>query len=132
MIRAVAHDFLPPDPYADPARAPRPEPPRDPGSSEPPIAALALGSAGLALLVLTTGSLFFLALPLSVAALVLGVRARRATPPPPRADVAVIIGAVGIVLGVIATVVWIIVLASGGDLSSGLGSGVVQPRAALR
>jgi hypothetical protein len=131
MIRPVAPDFLPPDPYADPV-APRPEPPRPPGSSEQPVAALGLGSAGLAVLFLTTGSLFFAALPLSITALVLGLRARRATPPPPRADVAVIIGAVGIVLGVIATVAWIIVLASGGELSSGLGSGAMHPRAALR
>jgi hypothetical protein len=115
----VASEFLPPDPHAEPpptASEPgRPEflPPGGArtGDGSTATAAVAWGAAGLAVLVFTAGTFFFLALPASITGLVLGRRAQRRRPPPAHADVAVLIAAVGTVLAIVAAVVWIVVTA---------------------
>jgi hypothetical protein len=119
----VPSDFLPPDPYADlpggqrrsggPAfvapNAPLPATAKNQGNR--PVAALALGSAGLGVLVFTAGALFLLTLPASVAGWVLGRQAKRRETGSEQANLAVTIGIVGTVLGVIAAVVWIVIIA---------------------
>jgi hypothetical protein len=99
----VPSEFLPPDPYAD-ARGPKREGNRA-------VLALAAGAAALGLLALSTGALFFLTLPASIAAWVLGLRAKRTEGGSDQGNVAVIMGIVGVVLGVIAAVVWIAIWA---------------------
>ena len=59
------------------------------------------------------GLLFFLTLPASVVAWVLGNRAKRMATGHDQANVAVIIAIAGVVLGVIAGVVWIVLVATG-------------------
>jgi hypothetical protein len=95
----VPSEFLPPDPYAD-ARGPR-------RGSNPAVLALAAGAAALGLLTLSTGALFFVTLPASVAAWVLGQRARRMEGGSDQGNVAVIMGVVGTVAGLAAAVLWI-------------------------
>ena len=116
-------DFLPPDPYAElpgthrsggpPVFAP-PDAQRRAtakGQNNRAVAALALGSAGLGVLFFTAGALFVLTLPASIAGWVLGRQAKRGDGGPDQANVAVIIGIVGTVLGVIAAVAWILIIA---------------------
>jgi uncharacterized membrane protein YidH (DUF202 family) len=67
--------------------------------------------AGLAVLAITWGTFFFLALPASITGLVLGRRAQRRRPPAAHADVGVLIAIVGIVLAIVAAVAWILVTA---------------------
>jgi hypothetical protein len=126
MIRAVAPEFLPPDPYSEAPPAPQPAarphflPPNTP---LPPVAgqrqngrataALALGAGGLGLLFFSAGMLFFLTIPASLAGWILGAQAKRRELGRDQANVAVVIGVVGVVLGVIAAVVWIVLIASG-------------------
>jgi len=118
----VPSEFLPPDPYADlpgaqrrsgePAFVPpnAPLPTTDTNQSGRPVAALALGSAGLGVLVFTAGALFLLTLPASVAGWMLGRQAKRRETGSDQANLAVTIGIVGTVLGVIAAVVWILII----------------------
>jgi hypothetical protein len=119
----VPSEFLPPDPYADLPRAQRPTgqpvfaPPNAPvpatarNQNSRAVAALALGSAGLGILVFTAGALFLLTLPASVAGWVLGRQAKRRETGSEQANLAVTIGIVGTVLGVIAAVAWILIIA---------------------
>jgi hypothetical protein len=119
----VPSEFLPPDPYADlpgaqrrsgePAFVPphAPLPVTDHNQSGRPVAALALGSAGLGVLVFTAGALFLLTLPASVAGWILGRQAKGHETASDQANLAVTIGIVGTVLGVIAAVVWIVIIA---------------------
>ena len=125
MIRTVQPEFLPPDPYAD-----RP-PPAQPGSPPvflPPnathpapaeaqnnraVASLIFGAGSLGLLVFTAGVLFFLTVPASIVAWVLANRAKRLGSARDQANVAAIIAIAGVVLGVIAGAVWIILVATG-------------------
>jgi hypothetical protein len=132
MIRAVAPEFLPPDPHADAPPAPQPAarahflPPNTP---LPPVAgqrqngrataALALGAGGLGLLFFSAGMLFFLTIPASLAGWILGAQAKRRELGRDQANVAVVIGIVGVALGVIAAVVWIVLIASGQVSDSG-------------
>jgi uncharacterized membrane protein len=115
----VPSDFLPPDPHADapqdagrvvfvPPTAPpsRPAPKRE---SNRAVTALAAGAAALGLLVFTAGVLFFVTLPASIAGWVLGNQAKHAGVRTDQANVAVIIGIVGTVSGVVAAVVWILI-----------------------
>lgn len=114
-------DFLPPDPYADaPQDAGRPVfvPPNVPAGgpgrkreSSRAVAALATGAAGLGLLVFSAGMLFVVTLPASIVGWVLGNRAKQADAGNDEANVAVIIGIVGTVFGVIAAIVWIVIVA---------------------
>jgi hypothetical protein len=128
----VAPEFLPPDPYAETQPAPQPAahphflPPNTP---LPPVsgqrqngratAALALGAGGLGLLFFSAGMLFFLTIPASLAGWILGTQAKRRELGRDQANVAVVIGIVGVVLGVIAAVVWIVLIASGQVSDSG-------------
>jgi hypothetical protein len=131
----------PPPRFDAPAEQPepaRPEPPRP----EPPRAAptfvragaaaagprngaalwaVALGITGLALLVLSLGSLFLVTLPCSIAAWVLAGRARRqiesgaTTHGDGQATAALWLGRIGVIAGVAAFVVFVALLASGFD-----------------
>jgi hypothetical protein len=125
-MAAVPPDFLPPDPNAeqDPAPQPAARPVFLPPNATIPspagqrqngraTAALGLGAGGLGLLFFSGGMLFFLTIPASIAGWVLGVKAKRREIGRDQANIAVIIGIVGVVLGVIAAVVWILLIALG-------------------
>jgi hypothetical protein len=83
--------------------------------------AVVLGITGLALLVLSLGSLFVLTLPCSVAAWVLAARARRqiesgaTSHGDGQATAALWLGRIGVIAGVAAMVVFVALLASGFD-----------------
>ena len=118
-------EFLPPDPYAEapPAAQPLSRPvflppnPTLPASAQAQnnraVAALIFGSGSLGLLVFSAGLLFFLTIPGSIAGWILGNRAKRLEIGRDQANVAVIIAIVGLVLGVIAAAVWILLVALG-------------------
>ena len=125
MIRTVQPEFLPPDPYAE---APPPAQPASrpvflpPNATHPApaeaqnnraVVSLIFGSGSLGLLVFSAGVLFFLTLPASIVAWILGNRAKRLGTAPDQANVAVIIAIAGVVLGVIAGAVWIVLVATG-------------------
>jgi hypothetical protein len=141
----MAEGWLPPHaPGANPPPrfdAPAPEPPA-PAPPEPPRAepafvrdgiaasaprnapavwAVAFGITGLALLVLSLGSLFVVTLPCSVAAWALALRARKqiesgaTTQGDGQATAALWLGRIGVIAGVAAMVVFIALLASGFD-----------------
>jgi hypothetical protein len=125
-MAAVPPDFLPPDPHAQHPPAPQPAarpvflppnatipPPGGQRQNGRATAALGLGAGGLGLLAFTAGMFFFLSIPASIAGWVLGVRAKRRETGRDQANVAVIIGIVGVILGVIAGVVWIVLIATG-------------------
>jgi hypothetical protein len=115
----------------EPVPAPRPEPaPAGPTFVRGDAAAerngtavwgIVLGSVGLALLVLSLGSLFIVTLPCSIAAWVLAVRARRqiasgiTTHGGGQATAALWLGRIGVVAGVVALVAFIALLAAGFD-----------------
>jgi hypothetical protein len=118
---AVPHALhTPPQRRPDAAVASRP-PAR--GAPNPPATwSVILGSISLVLLVLSLGIWFPLTVPLSIAALVLARAARR------RLDAGIagtgsgaaragrIIAIIGIVLGILAAVVWVVLLATGFSL----------------
>jgi hypothetical protein len=124
-MAAVPPDFLPPDPSAEQAPAPQPAarpvflPPNAPlpsageGQNGRATAAVAFGAGGLGLLAFSVGALFFLTIPASIAGWILGVQAKRRPVGRDQANIAVIIGIVGVILGVIAGAVWIVLAASG-------------------
>ena len=105
-----------PEPAAQAAPAPeRRPPPRfeapKPASSPAAVWGLVLGITGLALLLLSLGTLFFITLPLSFAAMSLGRRARDAG----QASAALWLGRAGVIAGVAAAVVLIALVAAGVD-----------------
>lgn len=77
---------------------------------------LGLSVAGLAVVVLTSGLGSPASLPLSAAGWVLGRRSPRPEPGPgiDHANLAVVIGAIGVALGVVALTGWIVLVAIGG------------------
>jgi hypothetical protein len=121
----VQPEFLPPDPYAEapPAAQPGSRPVFLPPNATLPasaqaqnnraVAALIFGSGSLGLLVFSAGLLFFLTLPASIAGWILGNRGKRLGTGRDQANVAVIIAIAGVVLGVIAAAVWIVLFATG-------------------
>jgi hypothetical protein len=121
----VQPEFLPPDPQAPAPPAPqsagRPVflPPNATHPASPQAqnnratASLIVGSGSLGLLFFSAGLLFFLTLPGSVVAWILGNRAKRLATGRDQANVAVIIAIAGVVLGVIAGAVWIVLIATG-------------------
>jgi hypothetical protein len=112
--RATPSGWLPPlAPGERPQTpAPTPPPPAAPaGPSRAAVWALALSITGLALLLVSLGTLFLIALPCSMAAWVLAVRARGED----RATAALWIARIGVIAGVAAAVVFIALLASGFD-----------------
>jgi hypothetical protein len=112
--RATPSGWLPPlAPGARPrTQPPTPPPPAAPaGPSRAAVWALALSITGLALLLVSLGTLFLIALPCSMAAWVLAARARGDD----RATAALWIARIGVIAGVVAAVVFIALLASGFD-----------------
>ena len=107
-----------PRPAAPQPAAPGPDrlpPPRFDGpkqaSSPAAVWGLVLGITGVALLLLSLGTLFFISLPLSFAAMSLGRRARDAG----QSSAALWLGRVGVIAGVAAAVVLIALVAAGVD-----------------
>jgi hypothetical protein len=125
MIRTVQPEFLPPDPHAEASPAPQPvsrpvflppnatHPAPAQAQNNRAVASLIFGSGSLGLLVFSAGLLFFLTLPGSIAAWILAKRAKRVDTARDQANVAVIIAIAGVVLGVIAGIVWIVLVATG-------------------
>jgi hypothetical protein len=105
--------WLPPvAPGARPRAAPRPpSPPAPARPSSGAIWALVLAITGLALLLLSFGTLFLVTLPLSTAAWVLALRARGEE----RATAALWIARIGVIAGVVAAVIFVALLAGGFD-----------------
>jgi hypothetical protein len=113
---------------AEPTAAP-PAPPTAPVFAQPKRGernraagwALAFGIAGLVLLLLSFGTLFIVTLPCSVAAWVMGAQARRRIDGDEtvqgrgQATAALWLGRIGVIAGVAAMVVFIVLLASGFD-----------------
>jgi hypothetical protein len=122
MIPGVAQSFLPPDPNApaDPAQLPPAAGGPRRGVSAPADdrskLGLGLSVAGLAVLVLSSGLGSPASVPLSAAGWRLGRRSRRSEPAPgvDHANLAVVIGAIGVALGLIALTGWIVLVAVGG------------------
>jgi hypothetical protein len=130
----------PPERYAPPEPPPQQQPPPPqqarptfvrPGQSGPAVAgqgnraalwAIWLGITGMALLVLSLGSLFPVTLPLSAAAWVLARKARgqiesgATTQGDGQATAALWLGRIGVIAGVAALVVFVALIASGVDL----------------
>ena len=114
----------PADPEPGPAAAralpPRFDAPQAVGNATA-VWALVLGIAGLALLLVSFGTLFIVTLPLSVAAWTLATRARaaiaagRATTGQAQATAALWLGRAGVIAAVAAAVVLIALIASGFD-----------------
>ncbi len=110
-------------PAAPPRRPPpQPRPPAPPTAGNPQaVWALALGIGGLALLLISLGTLFLVTLPLSTAAWVLALRARarvdlgHSALGEGQASAALWIARIGVVAGIAAAVVLIALLASGFD-----------------
>jgi len=150
----VPSEFLPPDPYADAPPAPQPASravylppnatlPPAPGQRENRRATtgLAFGAAGLGVLFFSAGALFFLTLPASIAGWILGQQAKRGEDGHDQAKLAVTLGIVGVAFGVVAGVVWVLLVVLG-DVSnttttdrgrdSGLSFDVVRLVALLR
>jgi hypothetical protein len=118
----VTSDFLPPDPHADapqdvgrPVFAPPNARPGTTGAkpeSNRAVGALAAGAAALGLLAITSGVLFFVTLPASIAGWLLGRRAKLADGGSDQGNVAVIMGIVGTIFSLIAAAVWILIWAT--------------------
>jgi hypothetical protein len=115
----------PPEPPAPPPSGPtfvRPSPPAPGERNAAAVWAMALGITGLALLVLSLGTLFILTLPLSIAAWALAQKARRKIDSGAtrhgdgQATAALWLGRIGVIAGVAALVVFVVLIASGVDL----------------
>jgi hypothetical protein len=104
--------WLPPvAPGARPRAEPAPPPPAPARPSSHAIWALALSITGLALLLVSLGTLFLVTLPFSIAGWVLAVRARGEE----RATAALWIARIGVIAGVTAAVIFVALLAGGFD-----------------
>jgi uncharacterized membrane protein len=114
-----------PEPEAEPEPAVRRPPPvqqRSAQSNGLAVTALVLGIIGLTLLVITLGLAFVFTLPCSIAAWIFSAQARariavgETAAGRGQAHAAYILGVLGVVLGVMAMVGWIVAIASGLDL----------------
>ena len=107
----------PAPPVVRPVRAPA-----TPQTNGLALTAVILGVLGLALLAVTLGLGFVIALPCSIAAWLCGAQARarinlgEATTGRGQANAGYLLGVAGVVIGVAAAVGWIVWLANGGDL----------------
>jgi hypothetical protein len=105
--------------FAEPAPAAKPEFEPTNGLA---LTSLILGILGIALLATTLGLLSPLAVPCSIAACLCGAQARNrinlgeATRGRGQANAGYMLGVAGVVIGIAATVGWIIYFANGGDL----------------
>jgi hypothetical protein len=122
----------PPEPEPEPPAAPASAPasherspfaaPRSTQSNGLAVTALVLGIIGLTLLVITLGLAFVFTLPCSIAAWIFSAQARariavgETAAGRGQAHAAYILGVLGVVLGVMAMVGWIVAIASGLDL----------------
>jgi hypothetical protein len=119
----------------EPTPPPQPEPRPEPAPAQPPIfvahtrpragsnglavTALILGIVGVGLLLLSAGLGFVIALPCSIAAWICGAQARNRIAATEgqaghgQAHAAYILGVMGVVLGVIAMIGWLIAIAAG-------------------
>jgi hypothetical protein len=122
-------DWVPEEPPAPPVFKPTTTPGEGPAAPQPTGAkntratvALWLGIAGVLLVFLTIGLAFFLYLPVSAAAWVLGLHAKRLVDSGAinegrkRAATGHILGIVGVVLGVLALIFWIVAVLIMGTL----------------
>jgi hypothetical protein len=120
---AAAPPELAPRPMARrppaPARAQPAAPPQTNGLA---LTAVILGAVGIGLTVITAGLGFLFSLPCSVGAWICGAQARtrydlgETSTGRGQAQAGYVLGVLGVVIGVIAAVGWIVWLASGGDL----------------
>lgn len=119
----MAQSFLPPDPNAPADPSLRPPAAGGPARAvSAPVGrdrsklGLGLSVAGLAVLVLSSGLGSPASVPLSAAGWIVGRRSRRPDPGPgiDQANLAVLIGAIGVALGLIALTGWIVLVAVGG------------------
>ena len=135
-MEAMAEGWLPPQaPGAKPpprfdtpaqeppaAAQPRYVPPAPGARNRAAVWALALGITGLMGLLVSFGALFIFTLPCSIAAWILGLRARRqiaggvTTQGEGQATAALWLGRIGVIVGVAAMVAFIVLIASGVDL----------------
>ena len=115
----------PPEPEPEPEPAvprARPVQQRSTQSNGLAVTALVLGIIGLTLLVITLGLAFVFTLPCSIAAWIFSAQARariavgETAAGRGQAHAAYILGVLGVVLGVMAMVGWIVAIASGLDL----------------
>jgi hypothetical protein len=117
----------PPEPEPEPEPEPavpraRPVQQRSTQSNGLAVTALVLGIIGLTLLVITLGLAFVFTLPCSIAAWIFSAQARariavgETAAGRGQAHAAYILGVLGVVLGVMAMVGWIVAIASGLDL----------------
>ena len=118
----------PPPRFDTPAQEPPPAPeprfvPAPPGErNRAAVWALTLGITGLVGLLISFGALFLFTLPCSIAAWILGARARRliaggvTTQGEGQATAALWLGRIGVIVGVAAMVAFIVLIASGVDL----------------
>jgi hypothetical protein len=122
MVEPAAPEALQ-QPVAEPPR-PFGPPPAAATTNGLALTALILGILGIALVLVTFGLGFVLAIPCSVAACVCGARARaridRGEAPGKRgqANAGYVLGVAGVVIGVAAAIGWIVWLASGGDFDT--------------
>jgi hypothetical protein len=112
----------PPEPPQTGPTFVRPSPPAPGERNAAAVWAMVLGITGLALLVLSLGTLFVITLPLSIAAWALAAAARRkiesgaTSQGDGQATAALWLGRIGVIAGVAALVVFIALIASGVDL----------------
>lgn len=116
----------PPAPYGWPQQ-PQPgwyQPPPARPSNGAAVAALVLGIAGIAITLFFAGFLFFVSIPCSIAAWVLGVKGKKNATPTPEleptkpagrgmAQAGLICGIVGIVLAVLGIIFWVLLFSLG-------------------
>ncbi len=106
--------------------------PQQPGWYQPPpsrptngsaVAALVLGIAGIAVTLMFAGFLFIVSIPCSIAAWVFGVKGKKVAAPDPMAEpmrpggrgmaqAGLICGIVGLVLAVLAIIIWVLIFAA--------------------
>jgi hypothetical protein len=109
--RRLPSGWLPPMAPVRPRPRPEAPPPAPAAPDRRAVWALVLSITGLALLLLSLGTLFMITLPCSIAAWVLALRARGAD----RAMAALWIARIGVFAGVAAAVIFIALLAGGFD-----------------
>lgn len=125
--------YAPPGQYQAPGQYPPPGPYGQPGWYQPPpsrptngtaVAALVLGIAGIAVTLFFAGVLFIVSIPCSIAAWVLGVKGKKVAAPDPLAEpmrpggrgmaqAGLICGIAGIVLAILAIVLWVMLFSLG-------------------
>jgi hypothetical protein len=105
-----------------PPAAPRSATAAPPQTNGLALTAVILGTIGIGLILVTAGLGFLFSLPCSVGAWICGAQARtrydlgETSTGRGQAQAGYVLGVIGVVIGVVAAVGWIVWLASGGDL----------------